>query len=74
MVNTGQPVEPGREVVEGAIVKLLGIAQGQGITPADLLRMLDSGMRISDFLTAWFCQLDLAPFDTLIWPHPNLSY
>jgi hypothetical protein len=52
MVNTGQPVEPGREVVEGAIVKLLGIAQGQGITPADLLRMLDSGMRISDFLTA----------------------
>jgi hypothetical protein len=29
-----------------------GIAQRQGITPADLLRMLDSGMRISDFLTA----------------------
>ena len=22
----------------------------------------------------WFCQLDLAPFDGLIWPHPNLSY
>jgi AcrR family transcriptional regulator len=22
----------------------------------------------------WFCQLDLAPFDRLIWPHPNLSY
>ena len=21
-----------------------------------------------------FCQLDLAPFDGLIWPHPNLSY
>src|ERR1700722_5379488 len=20
------------------------------------------------------CQLDLAPFDRLIWPHPNLSY
>jgi hypothetical protein len=20
-----------------------------------------------------FCQLDLAPFDRLIWPHPNLS-
>ena len=52
MVNTGQTVEPNREVVERAILELLGIAQRQGFTPADLLRMLDSGMRISDFLAA----------------------
>jgi hypothetical protein len=52
MVNTGQSVEPDREVVERAIVELLGIAQGQGINPVDLLRMLDLGMRISDFMTA----------------------
>jgi hypothetical protein len=30
----------------------LEIAQRQGITAADLIRMLDSGMRISDFLSA----------------------
>jgi hypothetical protein len=35
----------------------------------DKLRNNDSG-----FFKKWFCQLDLAPFDTLIWPHPNLSY
>ncbi len=28
----------------------------------------------SGFFAKWFCQLDLAPFDRLIWPHPNLSY
>ena len=52
MVNTGQSVEPDREVVERAILELLGIAERRGITPADLLQMLGSGMRISDFLTA----------------------
>jgi hypothetical protein len=31
---------------------VLGIAQRQGITPADFVRMLNSGMRMSDFLTA----------------------
>jgi hypothetical protein len=30
----------------------LEIAQRQGITTADFIQMLDSGMRISDFLTA----------------------
>ena len=44
--------EPNREVVECAIAEVLGIAQRQGITPADFVRMLDSGMRISNFLTA----------------------
>jgi len=24
-------------------------------------------------LAACFCQLDLAPFDGLLWPHPNMS-
>jgi hypothetical protein len=51
-LTLGQSVEPDREVVERAIVELLGIAQRQGITPADLLRMLNSGMRIPDFLSA----------------------
>jgi hypothetical protein len=32
--------------------EVLGIAQRQGITPADFVRMLDSGMRMSDFPTA----------------------
>jgi len=47
-----QSAEPNREVVEYAIAEVLGIAQRQGITPADFVRMLDSGMRMSDFLTA----------------------
>jgi hypothetical protein len=52
MNNIGKPPEPNREVVERAIAEVLGIAQRQGITPADFVRMLDSGMRMSDFLTA----------------------
>ena len=52
MVNAGQPIEPNREVVERAIVKVLEIAQLQGITPAEFIQMLDSGMPISDFLNA----------------------
>jgi hypothetical protein len=47
-----ESMEPNREVVERAIVEVLEMAQRQGITPADLVRMLDSGMQISDFLTA----------------------
>jgi hypothetical protein len=31
---------------------VLEIAQRHGITPADFVRLLDSGMRMSDFLTA----------------------
>jgi hypothetical protein len=54
MNNIGQypPAEPDRELVECAIVEVLEIAQRQGITAADFIRMLDSGLRISDFLTA----------------------
>jgi uncharacterized protein (DUF433 family) len=52
MINIGQSAEPSRELIEGAIVEVLKIAGRQGITPADLIRMLDSGMRISEFLTA----------------------
>jgi hypothetical protein len=52
MNNIGKPPEPNREVVERAIAEVLGIAQRRGITPADFVRMLDSGVRMSDFLTA----------------------
>jgi hypothetical protein len=44
--------EPHRELVECAIVGVLEMAQRQGITVADCIQMLDSGVRISDFLTA----------------------
>jgi hypothetical protein len=50
MSNLRQPAEPKKEVVECAIVKLLEIAQRHGITPADFIQLLDSGMQISDFL------------------------
>jgi hypothetical protein len=33
-----------------------------------------AGKHLLHRAACWFCQLDLAPFDTLIWPHPNLSY
>jgi hypothetical protein len=52
MNNTRQPAELKPEVVECAIVELLDIAQRQGITPADFIQLLDSGMHISDFLAA----------------------
>ena len=52
MNNPRQPAEPKPEVVECAIVELLEIAQRQGITPADFIQLLDSGMHISDFLAA----------------------
>jgi 3-hydroxyisobutyrate dehydrogenase-like beta-hydroxyacid dehydrogenase len=47
-----KPAEPKPEFVECAIVELLEIAQRQGITPADFIQLLDSGVHISDFLTA----------------------
>jgi hypothetical protein len=50
MINTGQLAEPNPELVECAIVELLGIAHRQGITLADFIQLLDSGMQISDFL------------------------
>jgi hypothetical protein len=52
MNSLRQPKEPKAEVVEYAIVELLEIAQRQGITPADFIQLLDSGMLISDFLGA----------------------
>lgn len=55
MNNTGShnpPVQPDRAIVECAIAGLLEIAQRHGITAAHFIQMLDSGMRISDFLTA----------------------
>jgi hypothetical protein len=55
MNNIGQhrpSAEPDRHLVECAIVEMLEIAQRQGIAAADFIRMLDSGMRISDFLNA----------------------
>jgi hypothetical protein len=44
--------EPNLELVECAIVEVLEIAQRQGITPADFIQLLDSGIRMSDFLAA----------------------
>jgi hypothetical protein len=52
MSNLRQPEEPKKEVVECAIVELLEIAQCHGITPADFIQLLDSGMQISDFLAS----------------------
>jgi hypothetical protein len=52
MNNVRQPAEPQKELVECAIVELLGIAERQGITAADFIQLLDSGVQISDFLAA----------------------
>jgi hypothetical protein len=52
MNTIGHPAEPNRELVERAIVEMLGIIQRQGITAADFVRLLDSGIRMSDFLIA----------------------
>ena len=47
-----KPAEPKPDFVECAIFELLKIAERQGITPADFIQLLDSGMHISDFLAA----------------------
>jgi hypothetical protein len=52
MNNSPQPAEPKPELMLCALAELLEIAQGQGITPADFMQLLDSGMHISDFLAA----------------------
>jgi hypothetical protein len=44
--------EPNRALVECAIAEVLQIAQHQGLTPADFVRLLDSGLPISDLLAA----------------------
>jgi hypothetical protein len=52
MNDPGQSEPPNRDIVECAIVEVLEIARRHGIAPADFVRLLDSGMRMSDFLTA----------------------
>ena len=52
MNKSRQPTEPNPELMLCALAELLEIAQGQGITPADFMQLLDSGMHISDFLAA----------------------
>jgi hypothetical protein len=44
--------EPDRNLVERAIVEVLEIARHNGITPADLIQMINSGMGITDLLNA----------------------
>ena len=52
MNNSRQPAEPKPDLMLCALAELLEISQGQGITPADFMQLLDSGMHISDFLAA----------------------
>jgi hypothetical protein len=52
MNSIRQPAEPKPEIVECALVELLEMAERRGITPVDFIQLLDSGMRISDFLAA----------------------
>jgi hypothetical protein len=52
MDNIQQPAEPKPELMLCAIAELLETAQRHGITPADFMQLLDSGMRVSDFLAA----------------------
>jgi hypothetical protein len=44
--------EPNRALVECAIAEALQIAQRQGLALADFVRLLDSGLPISDLLAA----------------------
>jgi hypothetical protein len=52
MNNLRQPAGSEPELVECAIVELLDKAERPGITSADFIHLLDSGMQISDFLAA----------------------
>jgi hypothetical protein len=63
MSKIGQPTEPKPELVELAIVELLGVSRCQGIMPADPIQWLDSRMQISGFLAA------LQPLCSLCFPH-----
>ena len=45
-------LEPERTHVERAIAAMLEIAQSRGISASDFVQLLDSGMKISDFLRA----------------------
>jgi hypothetical protein len=52
MDHIERSTEPNPDLVECAIVEVLEVAERQGITPVDFIQLLDSGMRISDFLAA----------------------
>ena len=52
MNDIREPAEAKRQVVQCAILELLKLAQQKGITPGDFIQLLDSGMRISDFIAA----------------------
>ena len=52
MNDIREPAEAKRQVVQCAILELLELAQQEGITPGDFIQLLDSGMRISDFIAA----------------------
>ncbi len=52
MDHIERSTEPNPDLVECAIVEVLEIAKRQGITPLDFIQLLDSGMRITDFLAA----------------------
>ena len=64
MNNIGQhdvPSEPERRLVECAISEMLQIAGSRGITAVDFIHMLDSGMRMSDFLNLIDGRTDASP-------------
>jgi hypothetical protein len=44
--------EPDPKLVESAIGKVLEMAHSQGISTSEFIQMLDSGMRILDFVNA----------------------
>ena len=52
MNDIREPAEAKRQVVQCAILEFLELAQQEGITPGDFIQLLDSGMRISDFIAA----------------------
>ena len=54
MTNLGraQPAEPDPELVMCAIAKVVELANSQGVSAEDIIRLLDAGMQMSDFLTA----------------------
>ena len=52
MNDIREPAEAKRQVVQCAILELFELAQQEGITPGDFIQLLDSGMRISDFIAA----------------------
>ena len=46
----GELPEQRRRVLEGAVEKVVRLAQEVGVTPADIVSLLDSGISIPDLL------------------------